>query len=133
MDVLSGWGSAASDAAGGLVRRMGGSRDKNNQALLICRNVTVNTRRTSLRMEPLLWESLREIADREGMTLNQLCSEIDGRRGPANLTAAIRVFIISYYRNAAMHSGGGGSLREEGARSPHLERALEEAIPLDGD
>lgn len=67
---------------------------------LICRNVTVSGRRTSLRMEPLLWDSLRDICDRENMTLNQLCTEIDRRRGEANLTASIRVFIVSYYRKA---------------------------------
>lgn len=108
---------------------------KNNQSVLVCRNVTVNGRRTSLRMEPLLWDSLKDIAEREKLTVNQVCSEIDNRRDAANLTAALRVFIISYYRNAATSDPGG--FAEEPppdfaqGDSPLLRRALAEAIPLD--
>jgi predicted DNA-binding ribbon-helix-helix protein len=110
-------------------------RKKNNQSVLVCRNVTVNGRRTSLRMEPLLWDSLKDIAERENLSINQVCSEIDRRREAANLTAALRVFIISYYRNAA--PAGPGGFDEESAPgfaqgdSPLLRRALAEAIPLD--
>lgn len=111
------------------------AQDKGNQALLVCRNVTVNGRRTSLRMEPLLWDSLKEIAGREGMTIHKVCSEIDRRRGVANLTAALRVFIISYYRRAAVTVTGFAEPPAEGlaapADSPLLRRALEDAIPLD--
>lgn len=114
---------------------MANERKKNNQALLVCRNVTVNGRRTSLRMEPLLWGALREIAERESMTINRICSEIDDRRGAANLTAALRVFIISYYRNAAIPSPGGFAEPADDAlgkaESPLLRRALDDAIPLD--
>lgn len=110
-------------------------RKKNNQAALVCRNVTVNGRRTSLRMEPLLWDSLKEIVERENLSINQVCSEIDDRRGGANLTAALRVFIISYYRSAAF-AGSGGFAEEPPAAltpsdSPILRRALADAIPLD--
>jgi predicted DNA-binding ribbon-helix-helix protein len=110
-------------------------RKKNNQSVLVCRNVTVNGRRTSLRMEPLLWDSLKDIAEREKLTVNQVCSEIDNRRDAANLTAALRVFIISYYRNAATSDPGG--FAEEPppdfaqTESLLLRRALAEAIPLD--
>lgn len=111
------------------------AQDKSNQALLVCRNVTVNGRRTSLRMEPLLWDSLKEIAQREGLTIHKMCSEIDCRRGPANLTAALRVFIISYYRRAAVPLRGFAEPAAGGlgptAASPLLRRALEDAIPLD--
>lgn len=116
---------------------MTNGREKNNQAHLVCRNVTVNGRRTSLRMEPLLWASLREIAERESMTINRICSEIDQRRGHANLTAALRVFIISYYRNAALPTPGGfaepadESLGKSDSRL--LRRAFDDAIPLDDD
>lgn len=119
----------------GAVGRMVDAQDKGNQALLVCRNVTVNGRRTSLRMEPLLWDSLKDIAEREGLTIHRMCSEIDRRRGAANLTAALRVFIISYYRRAAVTVHGFAEPPAEGlaaaSDSPLLRRALEDAIPLD--
>lgn len=69
--------------------------------LLVCRNVTVSGRRTSLRMEPELWDAAEEIARREGLILNQLCTQVDQRRGTANLTASLRVAIVAYFRAAA--------------------------------
>ena len=45
-----------------------------------------------------MWQSLEEIRQREGLTLNQICTMIDRRRGDAGLTAALRVFIITYFR-----------------------------------
>ena len=115
-----------------------------DQPALICRNVTVSGRRTSLRMEPLLWDSLKDICEREDLTLNELCTQIDSRRGEANLTASIRVFIISYYRAALKppaRGHGRPGLEEPGqpdigGRPPHddlLDRALAEAVPLPGD
>lgn len=86
-------------------------------------------------MEPLLWSALREIAERETLTINRICSEIDDRRGPANLTAALRVFIISYYRNAALPVPGGfAEPADDSLGKPEsrlLRQALDDAIPLD--
>jgi predicted DNA-binding ribbon-helix-helix protein len=110
------------------MRGMGGAADK---PVLICRNVSVNGRRTSLRMEPMLWDALCEICDRESVTVNQLCSQIDRRRGAANLTASIRVFIISYLRAAVAHSPVQG-LEDTPANtaSPLFRKAMDDAVPL---
>ena len=51
---------------------------------------------------------------------------IDERRGEANLTASIRVFIVSYYRTAIGNRG----FAEDG-QSPLLNRAMDDAVPLD--
>ena len=98
---------------------------------LICRNVTVSGRRTSLRMEPLLWDSLKDICDRENCTLNELCTMIDRRRGEANLTASLRVFIVSYFRSAVPKRPSGFGEEPEVKPSTRLRRALQDAIPLD--
>ena len=49
-------------------------------------------------MEPMIWQSLAEIAAAESYTINDLCTLIDERRGPMGLTAAIRLFVLHYYR-----------------------------------
>jgi predicted DNA-binding ribbon-helix-helix protein len=64
-------------------------------------NVVVAGRRTSVRLEPVMWQALREIAHAEGIGLNDLVTAIDRRRDGLNLTAAIRVCIVDFYRSGA--------------------------------
>ena len=66
----------------------------------VCRNLVVSDRRTSMALEPAYWADLRAIDDREGLTLNELCTIIDRRRRGASLTASVRVFVVSYLRTA---------------------------------
>jgi predicted DNA-binding ribbon-helix-helix protein len=68
-------------------------------------NVTVNGRRTSIRLEPAMWQALREISTREGKTLHALVTEIEHARAQSSLTAAIRVFLLDYFRAAATEEG----------------------------
>lgn len=68
---------------------------------LICRNVNAAGRRTSIRMESALWEALDEICDRERYSVNQIVTMVETRRRETNLTAAVRVFITTYFRAAS--------------------------------
>lgn len=73
---------------------------------LISRNVTINGRRTSVRLEPDMWTALHEISEREGCTIHDLCTLIYIRKGRlTSLTAAIRVFLMLYFRAAATEEG----------------------------
>lgn len=47
-----------------------------------------------------MWEGLHDIARRRGMTLNDLVTEIERNRLTPGLTAAIRVYIVDFYRRA---------------------------------
>ena len=53
-----------------------------------------------------MWDALRDIAQALGLHLNDLVTDIDRRRTVPNLTAAIRVYIVDYYRNAAAANNG---------------------------
>ena len=63
--------------------------------------MVVAGRRTSVRLEPLMWQALREIAEREQRSVNDLVTEIERRQLASSLTAAIRVFVVDYLRAAA--------------------------------
>ena len=76
-----------------------------SSSTLVNRNVFVGERRTSLRLEPVMWDALAEICRREEMSLRELCGAIDSRRQASSLTAAIRVFILTYFRAAATEEG----------------------------
>jgi predicted DNA-binding ribbon-helix-helix protein len=71
---------------------------------LVIRNVVVAGRRTSVRLEPMMWEALGEIARVRGESLRDLVTEIDRSRTASSLTAAIRVYIVAFYRSAAIRS-----------------------------
>ncbi|WP_051340838.1 ribbon-helix-helix domain-containing protein [Azospirillum halopraeferens] len=76
------------------------------------RNITVKGQRTTMRLESALWKALEEIGAREGMSISQLCSRVKEQienRTPVcaedekvSLTAAVRLFLLTYYRAAAL-------------------------------
>ena len=73
---------------------------------LVSRNVSVNGRRTSLRLEPEFWESLDEIARREGVDVNAVVARVDAQRAHGGgLTSAVRTFVLCYFRSAALERG----------------------------
>ncbi len=68
--------------------------------------MTVGNRRTSVRLEPEMWDSLKDIARREGCSIHDVCTLVNLRKNQqTSLTAAIRVFLMLYYRLAATEEG----------------------------
>lgn len=76
-----------------------------NRNMLISRNVTVSGRRTSIRLEPEMWDGLVEICRREAVTPHQLATLVDRCRHRSSLTAKLRVFILAYFRKASTEAG----------------------------
>ena len=76
--------------------------DTHRDSALILRNVTVKGKRTTIRLEPEMWDALAEIARQEGYTQTQLCTRIaDGQPPGLSFTASVRMFILTYFRTAA--------------------------------
>ncbi len=77
-----------------------------SRSTLISRNVTIRGHRTSIRLEPEMWDALKDIADRENTSIHNICSLISMRKmDDTSLTAAIRVFLMLYYRAATTAEG----------------------------
>ncbi|MFN7113593.1 MAG: ribbon-helix-helix domain-containing protein [Alphaproteobacteria bacterium] len=75
------------------------------QGALISKNVRIHDRRTSVRLEPEMWQALREVAEIEGCSIHDLCGAVhDLKEAGASFTAALRVFLMEYYRTAARTS-----------------------------
>ena len=78
------------------------------KSTLVSRNITVLGRRTSVRLEPEMWTALRDISRLEDCKIHDICSLIQLRKNPnTSLTAAIRVFLMLYYRAASTEEGHG--------------------------
>jgi predicted DNA-binding ribbon-helix-helix protein len=71
------------------------------------RTVLVDGEPCLLRVEPSYWAALDEICLREGLSIEELCTDllrrIDGER--VSLANAIRVFSVGYFRQAATETG----------------------------
>ena len=63
------------------------------------RSVQIAGHKTSISLEPIFWDMLREAAEREGVAINALVARIDEERiraeTPPGLASAIRVWLIS--------------------------------------
>lgn len=77
-----------------------------SKSSLILKNITVLGRRTSIRLEPEMWKAINQISARESCSIHDLCSLISLRKNPqSSLTAAIRVFLMLYFRSATTEAG----------------------------
>lgn len=83
---------------------------------LVNRNVTSLSGRTSMRLEPELWDALEEICAREAMTLTEVVKQIERLGHPGGRTSAVRVHVLNYFRRATNEDGhraaGHGALPE---------------------
>jgi predicted DNA-binding ribbon-helix-helix protein len=63
------------------------------------RSVDISGRKTSFTLEDEFWKCLREIAMERGDKLSKLLAHINKGRQVANLSSAIRMFVLRYYRD----------------------------------
>jgi predicted DNA-binding ribbon-helix-helix protein len=63
------------------------------------RSIVIEGHKTSVSLEDEFWESFKEIANERGMTLAAMIGAIDGDRKHANLSSAIRLFVLGAYRD----------------------------------
>ncbi|MGY8685406.1 ribbon-helix-helix domain-containing protein [Bradyrhizobium sp. UFLA05-153] len=72
---------------------------------VVKRSIVVGGHKTSVSLEEAFWTGLKEIANVRSMTLSDLVGEIDRHRRQDNLSSAIRLFVLDYFKNrvAAAH------------------------------
>lgn len=58
------------------------------------RSVKIGRHATSISLEEPFWNALKELADEQDKALNRLIAEIDAGRSGANLSSALRVFVL---------------------------------------
>jgi predicted DNA-binding ribbon-helix-helix protein len=63
------------------------------------RSITIADHKTSISLENEFWDSLKEISVERGMSLGSLVAAIDADRQHANLSSAIRIFVLQFYRH----------------------------------
>jgi predicted DNA-binding ribbon-helix-helix protein len=62
------------------------------------RSVVIGGHKTSVSLEEPFWTEVRAIAEAEQITVSNLLRRIDRERSNANLSSAIRVFVLEHVR-----------------------------------
>ena len=74
------------------------------KSTIIKRSIVLKGRKTSVSLETEFWDGLREIACTQKAKLTELAQQIDKDRKDANLSSAIRVFVLNHLRAASPRS-----------------------------
>jgi predicted DNA-binding ribbon-helix-helix protein len=72
---------------------------------LVNRNIPTDAGRSSMRLEPELWDALLEVCQREGQDLQQVIRSVDSTRSAGGRSSAVRVFLLQYFRCAETAAG----------------------------
>jgi predicted DNA-binding ribbon-helix-helix protein len=68
---------------------------------VVKRSIVLAGHKTSLSLEDQFWNALKEIAVDRHMTLSHLVGAIDAQRQHSNLSSALRLFVLDFYRGKA--------------------------------
>jgi predicted DNA-binding ribbon-helix-helix protein len=72
------------------------------RSLNVKRSIVLDGHKTSISLEDPFWSGLKTIAQARQTTLSELVTEIDGARKQSNLSSAIRLFVLNYFRNLSV-------------------------------
>lgn len=68
---------------------------------VVKRSLSIAGHRTSVSLEEVFWRELKTCALARGLSLAALVAEIDAARGGANLSSALRVFVVRSLKTGA--------------------------------
>jgi predicted DNA-binding ribbon-helix-helix protein len=68
---------------------------------VVKRSIVVAGHKTSVSLEEAFWNGMKEISGLRNITLSELVGEIDNNRQQGNLSSAIRLFVLDYFRSRA--------------------------------
>ena len=71
------------------------------KSLVVKRSIVVGGHKTSVSLEDAFWSGLKEIAARRVTTLSELISQVDKQRQHTNLSSALRLLVLDFYRSQA--------------------------------
>ena len=69
------------------------------RSLIVKHSIVVAGHKTSVSLEDAFWSGLKEIAGRRDVSLSELVAKIDDNRQHGNLSSAIRLFVLGFYRD----------------------------------
>jgi predicted DNA-binding ribbon-helix-helix protein len=80
-------------------KRPGGIACQKSQ--IVKRSIVIDRHKTSISLEDTFWTALQEIAEAQDASVPKLVGKIDRDREHANLSSAIRLYVLDYYHRLA--------------------------------
>ena len=68
------------------------------RSAVVKRSVVIAGHKTSVSLEDAFWKGVKEIANSRNRTMSDLIASIDAQRKHANLSSAIRLFVLDFYQ-----------------------------------
>jgi predicted DNA-binding ribbon-helix-helix protein len=90
---------------------------------VVKRSIVIAGHKTSVSLEDAFWKGLKEIASGRDMTLSDLVAAIDSERQHGNLSSAIRLYVLDFYRTQLSDHNEG----RDGTRGVIIARAASSA------
>jgi len=69
------------------------------KSLVVKRSIRITGHKTSISLEDGFWRALKEIAKERHISPTALVAEIENDRQHSNLSSAIRLFVLEFYRS----------------------------------
>jgi predicted DNA-binding ribbon-helix-helix protein len=93
---------------------------------VVKRSIVIAGHKTSVSLEDAFWTGLKEIAAKRDLTLSDLVAAIDQERRHGNLSSAIRLFVLDYYRGIqdSLQLEGKPAIIPAGAGAARTEQVL---------
>ena len=80
---------------------------------VVKRSIVIRGHKTSVSLEDEFWNGLKVIAGKRLTTLSGLVSAMDGQRQHKNLSSAIRLFVLDFYRSQVSKEAEGSASHDE--------------------
>jgi predicted DNA-binding ribbon-helix-helix protein len=72
------------------------------RSAVLKRSLVIAGHKTSVSLEDEFWDGLKEIASERGTSLKELVGAIDAARNHTNLSSAIRLYVLGFYRDQSV-------------------------------
>ena len=95
------------------------------KSLVIKRSVVVAGHKTSVSLEDAFWKGLKDIARERHVTLSELVGTIDSEREYGNLSSALRLFVLDFYRTILKEGRDGSDGESESSGAVRIRRMVQ--------
>jgi predicted DNA-binding ribbon-helix-helix protein len=91
---------------------------------VVKRSIVIAGHKTSVSLEDEFWKGLKEIARGRDLTLSETVATIDSGRAQGNLSSALRLFVLDYYRAQINTETNGRTLPHLGVKRDSIRLTL---------
>ena len=69
------------------------------KSLVVKHSIVLAGHKTSVSLEDEFWSALKDIAASRHIAINELVAQLNAKREHRNLSSAIRLFVLDFYRS----------------------------------